>query len=169
MNPFSVTLNTETGELLPSTAKVERRLKDMESSYQAKEEEGGNPLIYEVYIRETSHLSLATTILYPGTIGNEYYMTKGHVHIKEAPEVYIGVAGTGLVLTEKQSGEVEYMELKKGEIVYVPPSWAHRAVNTGEEPLVFLNVYPHDAGHDYRVTFSATVVKEHGKPKVKGG
>ncbi len=30
-----------------------------------------------------------------------------------------------------------------------PPGWAHRSVNTGDEPYAFLAVYPGGAGHDY--------------------
>jgi glucose-6-phosphate isomerase len=33
--------------------------------------------------------------------------------------------------------------------VYVPPGWAHRTVNTGDDDLIFLAVYFGDAGHDY--------------------
>jgi glucose-6-phosphate isomerase len=36
-----------------------------------------------------------------------------------------------------------------GTVAYVPPNWAHRTVNTGEEPFVFFAVYPGQAGHDY--------------------
>jgi glucose-6-phosphate isomerase, archaeal len=36
-----------------------------------------------------------------------------------------------------------------GRMVYVPPFWAHRTVNTGEEPLVSFCAYPGDAGHNY--------------------
>jgi glucose-6-phosphate isomerase len=32
---------------------------------------------------------------------------------------------------------------------YIPPGWAHRSVNTGDEPYKFLAVYPGCAGHDY--------------------
>jgi glucose-6-phosphate isomerase len=34
-------------------------------------------------------------------------------------------------------------------MVYVPPYWAHRSINTGDEPLVSFCVYPGDAGHNY--------------------
>ena len=39
---------------------------------------------------------------------------------------------------------------------YIPPGWAHRTVNVGEEPFRFLAVYPGAAGHDYGF------VEEHG-------
>ena len=34
-------------------------------------------------------------------------------------------------------------------MVYVPPYWAHRSINTGDEPLISLCIYSGDAGHDY--------------------
>jgi hypothetical protein len=37
----------------------------------------------------------------------------------------------------------------RGQMVYVPPFWAHRSVNTGREPLVSFCVYPAEAGHNY--------------------
>jgi glucose-6-phosphate isomerase len=34
-------------------------------------------------------------------------------------------------------------------MVYAPPYWAHRSINTGNEPLISLCIYPGDAGHNY--------------------
>ena len=39
--------------------------------------------------------------------------------------------------------------MRPGTVAYVAPCWAHRTVNTGSEPFVFLAVYHGDAGHDY--------------------
>jgi glucose-6-phosphate isomerase len=36
-------------------------------------------------------------------------------------------------------------------VVYVPPHWIHRSVNTGPGTLVTLFCYPADAGQDYEV------------------
>ena len=39
------------------------------------------------------------TIIHPGTIGDEYYMTKGHFHQKEdRGEFYWGIEGEGMLL-----------------------------------------------------------------------
>ena len=55
-------------------------------------------------------------------------------------------------------------------MVYVPGNTAHRTVNTGDEPLVYLAVYPASAGHDYGViaqrNFRSFVVKRDGQPSV---
>ena len=55
-----------------------------------------------------------------------------------------------------------------GTVHYVPGNVAHRVVNTGDEPLVFLAIWPSDAGHDYariRTTgFGKRVVLRDGGP-----
>jgi glucose-6-phosphate isomerase len=43
------------------------------------------------------------------------------------------------------------MEMTAGAVVYVPPYWIHRSVNTGTEPLVTFFCYPADAGQDYDI------------------
>ena len=57
-----------------------------------------------------------------------------------------------------------------GVVAYVPPHWAHRTVNTGSEPFVFLAIYPGDAGHDYGTIetegFPQRVVERDGQPAV---
>ena len=51
---------------------------------------------------------------------------------------------------ETPEGDWSVEELRTGTILYVPPRWAHRSVNTGsQEDLVTFFVYPGDAGHDY--------------------
>ncbi len=39
------------------------------------------------------------------------------------------------------------LPLEAGAVVYVPGHTAHRTVNTGPAPLVYLGIYPWDAGH----------------------
>ncbi len=111
-----------------------------------------NPVIYEVYIHESDGrgaLSYALTRLYPGDIAGEYYMTKGHFHEREVGEVYIGLSGRGLVLMQNREGDTKKDLLSPGSIIHVPSTYGHRTVNTGSEDLVFLSVYPSNAGHDY--------------------
>ena len=114
------------------------------------------------------HYGLGT--IYPGLVGNEYFLTKGHLHAwRPAAEVYIGIAGEGVMLLEDEAtGESHMLPLEKNSIVYVPGRTAHRTMNVGESPLVYLGVYPARAGHDYssiaQRNFRFTVVKRDGKP-----
>ncbi|MEX0721504.1 MAG: glucose-6-phosphate isomerase family protein [Balneolaceae bacterium] len=114
------------------------------------------------------HYGLGT--LMPGKIGDEYYLTKGHLHSwREAAEVYIGLEGEGLMLLEdEKTGDSKIFPLKKNSIVYVPGYVAHRTVNTGETPLKYLGIYPAAAGHDYGViaerNFLSVIADVDGKP-----
>jgi len=90
-------------------------------------------------------------VLQPGRVGDEYHLTKGHLHAwRPAAEVYIGLRGSGaMLLQDEDGGGSRLVPFGAGEIVYVPGDTAHRTVNTGDEPLVYLGVYPARAGHDY--------------------
>jgi glucose-6-phosphate isomerase len=155
--PFSVVVDAQ-GVLAPATSTVRRRLSDMKGMYAdaSAEETGlskGDPVIYEVFQADVpefaGELAVCTTVLHPGKVGEEYFMTKGHFHSqRDRAEVYYGLTGQGLLLLAKD-GEAREVTIEPGTAAYVPPYWAHRTVNTGSEPFVFLAVYPGDAGHDY--------------------
>lgn len=115
---------------------------------------GGDPLLYEFYgldlPEEDGVLQFGTTVLHPGKVGDEYFMTKGHFHtILDTAEVYYGLSGHGMMMMETPEGEVSCVEIHPGDAVYVPGRWAHRSINTGTEPLIMFFVYRSDAGHDY--------------------
>lgn len=134
----------------------------------------GNPLLYEVTAVEPANgdgqLHYGLGILYPGKIGDEYYLTKGHYHThRPAAEIYIGLKGEGaMVLEDETTGETRLVQLRANSAVYVPGHTAHRTVNTGSEPLVYIGVYPSNAGHDYgaiaRKNFRKIVVQRNGQP-----
>lgn len=114
----------------------------------------GDPLLYEFYgldlPEEDGVLQFGTTVLHPGKVGDEYFMTKGHFHtILDTAEVYYGLSGHGMMMMETPEGEVSCVEIHPGDAVYVPGRWAHRSINTGAEPLIMFFVYRSDAGHDY--------------------
>lgn len=66
-----------------------------------------DPVVYRVVAVEPAsesgdlHYGLGT--IYPGKVGNEYFLTKGHLHCRrEAAEVYIGLSGEGMMLLEDE-------------------------------------------------------------------
>jgi glucose-6-phosphate isomerase len=134
----------------------------------------GDPTVYTVASVKPAdgagqlHYGLGT--LMPGKIGDEYFLTKGHVHRRrEAAEVYIGLKGRGLLLLENlETGAAAMLELSQQSVVYVPSATAHRTVNIGSEPLVYIGVYPADAGHDYETiakgNFHHVIVERNGAP-----
>jgi glucose-6-phosphate isomerase, archaeal len=152
-------LDFGTGSLTPHTESFERRLSDMAAAYEDQGAvtrllaAGQDPVIYTGYDADVphaaGHLPFRTTIISPGAIGSEFFMTKGHHHYRDTAEIYVGMSGSGLMVMETRAGESACAELLPSATVYVPPGWAHRTVNTTEAPLVFLAIYPGDAGHDY--------------------
>ena len=134
----------------------------------------GDKPIYDFYeleqIPETAgDLKFGTSIVYPGKVGDEYFMTKGHFHtILDTGEVYYCLSGQGAMLMETPEGEVSLIEMKAGVAVYVPPRWAHRSINTGAETMVTFFVFRSDAGHDYGTIeqkgYRKLVVERDGKP-----
>lgn len=170
----------DTGTIAGRTATV-RHLRDLAGSfadpaaYQAALATG-DPVIYRATQVEEGadegdiHYGLA--IIYPGKVGAEYHLTKGHIHAwRPAAEVYIGLAGRGLMLLEdERTGESTAIPLERNSTVYVPGYAAHRTINIGDEPLVYWGVLSSRAGHDYGTigqrNFSKVVVEIDGQPVV---
>jgi glucose-6-phosphate isomerase len=159
VEPFALALSLDSGRLEPHTSRIERRASEMEGLYVdeaalAALVGAGDPVVYEVEQRdvpkEVGQLVCCTTIIEPGAVGDEYFMTKGHFHaVRETGEIYLGLSGEGRLLLQTEDGETAVLAIERGTVAYVPPCWAHRTVNVGEEPLAFFAVYPGQAGHDY--------------------
>ena len=161
-------------------APIKRYVADMATQFADAEaarqlSENKNPLLYEFYNldlpQEPGALQFGTSILQPGKVGNEYFMTKGHFHtILDTAEIYYCLSGQGMMVMETPEGKVDIQELKPGTALNVPGRWAHRSVNTGSEPLVTFFVFRADAGHDYgsieEKGFRKLVVEIDGKPAV---
>ena len=160
---------------------VTRRLADLRgcfadaAAYEAALAEG-NPVLYEVTAVEPAtgdgQMHYGLGILYPGRVGREYNLTKGHLHEhRSAAEVYVGLKGEGAMLLEDEhTGESRLVPLRANSVVYVPGHTAHRTVNTGAEPLVYLGIFPSNAGHDYGAiaerNFRMVAVERDGKPSL---
>lgn len=133
----------------------------------------GDPLVYEFYeLGAPEHqgdLAFGSSIVYPGKVGDEYFMTKGHFHtVLDTAEVYYALSGKGFMLTESPEGDVVLHPLEPGVAVYVPKRYAHRSTNCGDTPLVTFFVFRGDAGHDYGTIetkgYRKLVVERDGKP-----
>ena len=95
-------------------------------------------------------LFVGVTHLYPGKVGNEYFMTRGHFHQRrEQGEVYFGLRGSGVLLLQNEQGDVRLEKVTPGSVHIIPGFTAHRLINTGAETLSALAVWPCSAGHDY--------------------
>ena len=97
-------------------------------------------------------LIFGVTRMVPGTVGEEFFLTRGHIHATpDRPEIYCGQRGFGLMQMESPDGTVEIAEIGPGTICYVPPYWIHRSINAGTEDLVMTFCYPADSGQDYGI------------------
>jgi len=170
-------LNTGRSETATTTKRYLSQMKDMFYDEEAAKEmlEKEDSLIYEFYElgcpERAGDLAFGTTILYPGKVGNEYYMTKGHFHtILETAEIYYTIKGNGYMVMENPEGVTIEMPLSPNQAVYVPRRYAHRTVNTGAEPLVLFFTFNADAGHDYGTIetkgYHKLIVEENGKPAI---
>jgi len=176
----SVSFDPLTG-IIDGVPCIERRLSDLrgifaDAAAYERALADGDPVIYTVHSIESAggegDLYYGIGMLMPGRVGDEYYMTKGHLHSwRPAAEVYIGLHGTGLMLLEDEAtGESTALPLERNGMVYVPGHTAHRTINTGNEPLVYIGVFPARAGHDYSTiaerNFRKIVAEREGHPEV---
>jgi glucose-6-phosphate isomerase len=162
MSNLPSTVHIRFANILPKTfdTHIRRALSSMRGQYldaqaYAAQLNAGDALLYEVYefLRPEveGELLSGISIVHPGKVGEEYFMTKGHFHtIIETAEIYYCLSGHGVMVMETPEGEWSVEELTPGGVLYVPPRWAHRSVNTNpDEDLVTFFVYPAHAGHDY--------------------
>lgn|SRR5699024_317298 len=179
VKPFTLDFDLHTG-LSKSKKSSKRYLSNMEGMFADQEayekdlsEE--DRVVYEFYEldlpNEDSNLLFGTSIVYPGKIGNEYHMTKGHFHtILDTAEVYYCLSGNGALLMENPEGDWALEEFEPGKAVYAPGRYAHRSINLGKEPLVTFFVFRADAGHDYGTIetkgFRKLVIEENGEMKI---
>lgn len=101
-------------------------------------------------------LIIGTSTLLPGLVGEEFAMTRGHLHARsDRAEMYHCVSGRGVMIMDTVDGQSRAVEMGPGDIVYVPGEWVHRSVNTGTAPFVTVFCYAADAGQDYDVIAQA--------------
>jgi len=180
--PFTFDIVPTLGSILDKYDNhIIRKLSAMEDQYQdlaayeAKLAEN-DPILYEVYEvtrpQVAGELLMGISIVHPGKVGNEYYMTKGHFHtVLETSEMYYCLRGEGFMVMETPEGDWAVDALKPGSVLYVPPRWAHRSVNSGtQEDLITFFVYPGNAGHDYgsieRQGFRKLVLAYEGRAEI---
>lgn len=177
LKSLAVKFNLENG-LAPEKESIKRMLSEMNGMYLDNEKlkemlKKADMVVYEFYdlgIPENpSELAYGTTILYPGKVGDEFFMTKGHFHEKlDTAEIYYCIKGHGYLLMENPEGDVEVQEMTPGVSVYVPPRFAHRSINISDmDPFIMFFVFRADAGHDYKTIeskgFRKLVVEKDGK------
>ena len=177
---FTIDFDLKTGLSKSEAESSKRRVSNMRGMFvdEAATEElikNGDPLVYEFYEmgapEKAGDLAFGTSITYPGKVGSEYFMTKGHFHtILETGEMYYCLSGEGYMLLENPEGDWSAQKLSPGMAVYVPQRYAHRSINTGNVPMVTVFCFRGDAGHDYGTIetkgYRKLIVEKDGKPEI---
>ena len=157
-----------------------KKLKDLPNIFEDKNafsEIDGEEIIYEVQailpVKEgiEGGLFYGKTIINPGKVGDEYYMTKGHFHEKiDRAEFYWGIEGEGILLLMDEDRNCWAEKMNPGSLHYIDGYIAHRTINTGNTKLIFGACWPSDAGHNYQEImdngFSARLKEVDGKPQL---
>lgn len=165
------------GENVKRSLKTLADLRGVFHNCEAYEQMSPDTLLYEV----TCHLPVeegtpgglyfGITRIYPGKVGDEYFMTKGHFHANmNRGEYYWGVEGEGRLIMMDQNRRVWSERIFPGSLHYIPGGVAHRVANIGYSVLSFAACWPSDAGHDYQVIlengFSASLQCVNGNPQL---
>ena len=157
IQPLAIQFDALAQTLSPEGPTLVRRMSDLEGLFEdhdawAAAAHGDNPVVYTVTsspVPEVDReLPQSITTISPGTTSGEFWMTKGHQHPNHQGEIYLGLSGVGGLLMFDGT-ERRWLDMRPGTIGYIPPGWAHRSINVGDEPYSFLAVYPGGAGHDY--------------------
>ncbi len=87
----------------------------------------GDPVHYEVFEmkipEETGQLQFCLSKTYPGTVGGECFMTKGHYHqVAGTAEIYLCLRGEGLHADEARHGGKRVERFLPGRMVLRPPA-----------------------------------------------
>jgi glucose-6-phosphate isomerase, archaeal len=155
------------GAMAGRTGYYEKCLGDMAGVYRderafdaAVAEHGADHLVYRVEEHRSGDgpgaLIIGTSTVLPGRYGDEFAVTRGHLHARpDRAELYHCLSGSGVLLMETLDGRSRAVPLTPGRAVHVPGHWVHRSVNTGDEPFVTLFCYPADAGQDYALIAEA--------------
>src|SRR3712207_5172064 len=114
--PGLLALGTD-GVLEGATSSYEKRLGDMAGVYRddaafsrALAEKGADLLVYRVEehrnVDGAGALIIGTSTLQPGRFGDEFAVTRGHLHAKaDRAELYYCLSGTGVMLLETLDGD----------------------------------------------------------------
>jgi glucose-6-phosphate isomerase len=179
-DPARLVLRVGDGGMDGATGRYEKRLSELAGLYLDAAAHGAavrtlaDPVVYTVEdfrpSADAGDMIFGVTRMLPGKIGDEFYLTRGHIHAKaDRPEIYHGRAGTGLMLMESPEGETRVIEIAHDTVCYVPPYWIHRSINIGTDDLVMAFSYPADAGQDYGIIARSNGMRKRVMDDGKGG
>ena len=181
LKPFTYKVDAKDARISNPDTHIVRKLSSMKGQYMDEDAyekilTDEDILLYEVYEKLVPELDgellQGMSIVHPGKVGQEYFMTKGHFHsILDTAEFYYCIKGHGFMMMENPEGNWAAEELLPDTVLYVPGRWAHRSINIKkDEDLITIFAYPANAGHDYATIeskgFRKLIVEENSQPKI---
>ena len=148
--PFDLNLDFKTGKINNCNKSWSKKLSDLKHLFPKdsidEELEKKDPNIYKVYEhsvpKRKGHFISLSTIIYPGKIGNVFFMIEGFEHKNvSSAEVLLCLSGNGYVLMQPEFGDIKKINIKKGSICYIPPYWSYRVVNNSDVNLSFYCIF----------------------------
>ena len=177
---MQTTIDLATGSLAGEVTTSERRIADLAGFFADEAARAALPqdtIVYRVQMHDKEAegtpggLLFGTSFVYPGKVGDEYFMTKGHFHAKrDTAEYYFCISGCGALILMDEAGNCWAEKMERGTLHYIPRSVAHRLANTGEEVLAVGCCWGADCGLDYasiaRTGFAKRLREVDGEPKL---
>ncbi len=162
IEPVALVIEPSTGRMESASRRYQKKFRDLtglyadEKAFEALLPALADEVVYEVYEHKasaaTGDLIFGTSIMKPGRVGDEFFVTRGHQHERtDRAETYYCQAGSGVMLMEAPDGTVRALAMTPQVMVYVPPHWIHRSVNVGDSTLVTIFCYDSDAGQNYGI------------------
>lgn len=142
----------------------------LQSSYIYQQKDNLNNLekiIYEVEFHDndvtegdSGGLFFGISSIYPGKVGKEFHMTKGHKHKKnDTGEYYWGLRGIGKLLMVFENNTYEIQDVFEGSLHYIPGKTAHRLINVSKNKLSVGACWQSESKHDYDCYFPIRVIE----------
>jgi glucose-6-phosphate isomerase, archaeal len=164
-----VILNFETGTFGNEPPQSRRTLGELAEIF-AGSIVDPDAVVYETHgcpgeVEGPPKLLYATTILQPGDVEGEFFMTRGHFHTKaDRGELMFTIRGQGALVLMDRNRATWMESMTPGSTHDIDGRHAHRVVNTGDVPLIFLVSWMSDCGHDYQ----SIKTEGFGKRVIKG-
>ena len=169
--------NVLKGKNIDRTSRKIKDLADIFSDRKAYSMLPCDSLVYEVALHcpvtagTEGGLFYGITYIYPGLVGDEYFMTKGHFHkIRNRAEIYCTLQGQGMLILMDEQRRTWGERMYPGSIHYIAGNTAHRTANTGDTVFSFTATWPSDAGLNYTTIseegFSKILIRANGVPKL---
>lgn len=179
LNNPDTKIDFQTGRLSGQVIESEKRLGALKNVFRdeaARQSMPQGTLVYAVQMHKAEKegkeggLLFGTSFVYPGLVGNEYFMTRGHFHSKaDTAEYYWCIAGEGVLLLMDEGRNWSAEKMYPGSLHYIKGKTAHRLANTGDRLLTVGACWPADAGHDYKTIedggFSVRLLCVNGQPE----